>query len=139
LLSKKITQAKIQQPKGILLKLDFEKAYERVKWDFLEVLWLKGFDTRIVHRISQLVSGGHTVISINGKIGPFFHNKRGVRKGDPLSQQTWCPQGRSSLASPLQLFSGGALCHLVVGLLGWPPSRRGSTSYPSICNMLTIC
>jgi hypothetical protein len=67
------------------LKLDFEKAYDRVKWDFLEVLWLKGFDTRIVHRISQLVSGGHTVISINGEIGPFFRNKRGVRQGDPLS------------------------------------------------------
>jgi hypothetical protein len=70
---------------GILLKLDFEKAYDRVNWDFLfEVLRLKGFDAGIVHRISQLVSGGQMTISIKGEIGPYFRNKQGVRQGDPL-------------------------------------------------------
>ncbi|KAK1645894.1 hypothetical protein QYE76_063699 [Lolium multiflorum] len=71
---------------GVLLKLDFEKAYDRVNWDFLgEVLRCKGFDEGYIHRISQLVSGGQTAISINGEVGPFFRNKRGVRQGDPLS------------------------------------------------------
>jgi hypothetical protein len=71
---------------GVLLKLDFEKAYDRVNWDFLgEVLRCKGFDAGYIHRISQLVSGGQTAISINGEVGPFFRNKRGVRQGDPLS------------------------------------------------------
>ncbi|XP_051229193.1 uncharacterized protein [Lolium perenne] len=71
---------------GILLKLDFEKAYDRVNWDFLaEVLRGKGFEEGYIHRISQLVAGGQTAISINGVIGPFFRNKRGVRQGDPLS------------------------------------------------------
>jgi hypothetical protein len=71
---------------GVLLKLDFEKAYDRVNWDFLgEVLHCKGFDEGYIHRISQLVSGGQTAISINGEVGPFFRNKRGVRQGDPLS------------------------------------------------------
>ncbi|XP_071683220.1 uncharacterized protein [Lolium perenne] len=71
---------------GVLLKLDFEKAYDRVNWDFLgEVLRCKGFDAGYIHRILQLVSGGQTVISINGEVGPFFRNKRGVRQGDPLS------------------------------------------------------
>jgi hypothetical protein len=71
---------------GILLKLDFEKAYDMVNWDFLtEVLRRKGFDVGSIHRIAQLVMGGQTAISINGEVGPFFRNKRGVRQGDPLS------------------------------------------------------
>jgi hypothetical protein len=51
----------------------------------VEVLRAKGFDAGAIHRISQLVSGGQTAISINGEVGPFFRNKRGVRQGDPLS------------------------------------------------------
>jgi hypothetical protein len=70
----------------VLLKLDFEKAYDRVSWDFLrEVLLRKGFELAFVHRIMQLVSGGQTAISINGEVCPYFRNKRGVRQGDPLS------------------------------------------------------
>jgi hypothetical protein len=77
---------KTKKLSGILLKLDFEKAYDRVNWDFLfEVLRCKGFDPGVVHRLSQLVTGGQTAISINGEIWPFFRNKRGVRQGDPLS------------------------------------------------------
>jgi hypothetical protein len=33
----------------------------------------------------HLVSGGQTTICINGEVGPFFRNKRGVRQGDPIS------------------------------------------------------
>ncbi|XP_047051186.1 ABC transporter G family member 41-like [Lolium rigidum] len=71
---------------GLLLKLDFEKAYDRVNWDFLrEILQRKGFSDMNVHRLMQLVMGGQTAINVNGEVGPFFHNARGVRQGDPLS------------------------------------------------------
>jgi hypothetical protein len=81
-----IHEIKSKKLGGILLKLDFEKASDLVNWDFLaEVLRGKGFEEGNIHRISQLVAGGQTAISINGVIGPFFRNKRGVRQGDPLS------------------------------------------------------
>jgi hypothetical protein len=71
---------------GLLIKLDFEKAYDRVNWDFLrEVLVCKGFSAMLVYRLMQLVMGGQTAINVNGEIGPFFRNARGVRQGDPLS------------------------------------------------------
>jgi hypothetical protein len=81
-----VHELKVKKLGGILLKLDFEKAYDRVNWDFLaEVLHRKGFYIGFVHKISQLVAGGQTAIAINGKVGPFFRNKHGVHQGDPLS------------------------------------------------------
>jgi hypothetical protein len=72
--------------RAVILKLDFEKAYDRVSWAFLRtVLSRKGFEGGNVHRLMQLVTGAQTAIAINGEIGPFFHNKRGVRQGDPIS------------------------------------------------------
>ena len=71
---------------AILLKLDFEKAYDRVNWDFLrQILLTRGFSPVWVHRIMQLVSGGQTAVSVNGEVGHFFRNKRGLRQGDPIS------------------------------------------------------
>jgi hypothetical protein len=93
-----VHEVKAKREACILLKLDFEKAYDRVNWDFLkEVLRCKGFDSGAVNRIMQLVSGGQTTISINGEVGPFFRNKRGVRQGDPLSPPSLQFHGRSPL------------------------------------------
>jgi hypothetical protein len=33
----------------------------------------------------QIVTGAQTAIAINGEIGPFFRNKRGVCQGNPIS------------------------------------------------------
>jgi hypothetical protein len=79
-------ELRVKKLKGLLLKLDFEKAYDRVNWEFLrEVLLRMGFSAGMVHRLMQLVSGGQTAINVNGEVGQYFRNARGVRQGDPLS------------------------------------------------------
>ena len=68
-----------------ILKIDFEKAYDRVRWEFLkEVLREKGFDPLWISWMRQLVRGGPATVNINGQIGSYFRNKRGVHQGDPI-------------------------------------------------------
>ena len=71
---------------GIILKLDFEKAYDRVSWSFLEeVLIKKGFSERWVSWMLKVVKGGRVAVNLNGERGQFFRSFKGLRQGDPLS------------------------------------------------------
>lgn len=71
---------------GIIFKLDFEKAYDRVQWSFLfEVLQRKGFNEKWVQWIKMATVEGRVAININGEVKDFFKTYRGVRQGDPLS------------------------------------------------------
>ena len=53
-----IHELKSKNLPAVLLKLDFEEAYDRVSWPFLrEVLLRKGFSGAFMHRMMQLVCG----------------------------------------------------------------------------------
>ena len=71
---------------GIILKIDFEKAYDKVKWNFLlQSLRMKGFSSKWIEWIKSFISGGSVAVNINDEVGPYFQTKKGVRQGDPLS------------------------------------------------------
>jgi hypothetical protein len=71
---------------GVLFKIDFEKAYDKVKWPFLQqVLRLKGFDSLWCERIKHYVERGTVGIRVNDDIGHNFQTRKGLRQGDPLS------------------------------------------------------
>jgi hypothetical protein len=76
---------KSQEP-GIVLKLDYEKAYDRVSWQFLlDMLKDINFDPLGIGWIKQIVVGGSVAIIVNGEESPYFKTGKGLRQGDPLS------------------------------------------------------
>ncbi|KAL3676950.1 hypothetical protein R1sor_026898 [Riccia sorocarpa] len=71
---------------GLFLSLDQEKAYDRVRWDFLwQVLQRLGFSAMCISRLKALQAGAETRILLNGNLLPAFQVERGVRQGCPLS------------------------------------------------------
>jgi hypothetical protein len=58
---------------GVILKLDFEKAYDKVKWSFLEhMLRMKGFSSEWRALINYLVSTGSVEICVNNDTSRYF-------------------------------------------------------------------
>jgi len=71
---------------GVILKLDFEKAYDKVNWSFLQqTLRMKGFTEKWCKWIESFVSKGSVGIKVNDDVGRFFQTKKGLRQGAPLS------------------------------------------------------
>jgi hypothetical protein len=71
---------------GVLFKIDFEKAYDKVKWPFLQqVLRMKGFDNIWCDCIRSFVERGSVGIKVNDDVGHNFQTRKGLRQGDPLS------------------------------------------------------
>jgi len=70
----------------VVLKLDYEKAYDRVSWSFLEdMLVSRDFDEKWVMWVMKLVRGGSLCIRINEENSSYFKPGKGLRQGDPLT------------------------------------------------------
>jgi len=77
---------KKKKKQGVLLKLDFQKAYDTIDWGALDlVLAVMGFGTKWRRWIKTCVTSASMSILINGKPSKPFKMGRGLRQGDPLS------------------------------------------------------
>ncbi|XP_071700548.1 uncharacterized protein [Rutidosis leptorrhynchoides] len=71
---------------GLIFKVDFEKAFDSINWDYLlEVMKCMGFGTKWCKWISSCLKSATISILINGSPTSEFNLKRSVRQGDPLS------------------------------------------------------
>eukprot|EP00267_Zea_mays_P028107 XP_008657698.1 uncharacterized protein LOC103637241 [Zea mays] len=75
-----------RQQDGVVFKIDFEKAYDKVKWPFVrQTLRMKGFDDKWCTWVDAIMKKGHVAVKVNNYTGNTFETKKGLRQGDPLS------------------------------------------------------
>ncbi|XP_074267339.1 uncharacterized protein LOC141590668 [Silene latifolia] len=81
------TMKKKRGNKGLMaIKIDLEKAYDRLKWDFIrDTLLDMHFPTLMVDTVMECVTSATMQILWNGEPSEKFKPTRGVRQGDPLS------------------------------------------------------
>jgi hypothetical protein len=67
-----------EKEKGLVLKLDYEKAYDRVDWEFLEeMMSSRGFGSKWIRWVMRLVKGGSVSVRINDENNPYFNLNMG--------------------------------------------------------------
>ncbi|GJS88192.1 RNA-directed DNA polymerase, eukaryota, reverse transcriptase zinc-binding domain protein [Tanacetum coccineum] len=72
--------------KLLLLKVDFEKAFDSVNWSFLlDIMSQMGFSPKWCKWILACLSSASILVHINGSTTKEFTMERGLRQGDPLS------------------------------------------------------
>ena len=71
---------------GILMLIDFEKAFDTVRWKFIDKT-LKAFNFGASYRawVKILYNNIQSAVLNNGHLTSFFYPERGVRQGCPLS------------------------------------------------------
>ena len=79
-------ESKKQNLPGLLLSIDFEKAFNTVSWKFImKVLDYFNFGNSIKSWVGLFQKGSETFILQNGFMSNFFSLRRGCRQGDPIS------------------------------------------------------
>ena len=75
-----------EQIPGLLLQIDFSKAFDSVSWKFIQSsLEFFNFGPDIKRWVRTFYNKANSCISVNGQYSTWFNIERGVRQGDPCS------------------------------------------------------
>lgn len=81
-----IQWCKTKKKQSLLFKVDFEKAYDSVRWDFLDDILKKfGFGEKWCKWIQSCLRSSRGSIIVNGSPTKEFQFYKGLKQGDPLS------------------------------------------------------
>lgn len=81
-----IHSLKNSKTKGMLVKLDLAKAYDKKNWGYLQkILKASGFDEIWISWVMSMVTTLVLSIFLNRSPAKAFNATRGLRQGDPLS------------------------------------------------------
>ena len=71
---------------AVLLSIDFEKAFDKLDWDFLwKCMAFFEIPENIINWVKTLYAGANSCVTNNGHMSNYFLMGRGVRQGCPLS------------------------------------------------------
>ncbi|GJR02333.1 RNA-directed DNA polymerase, eukaryota [Tanacetum coccineum] len=81
-----LARCKAKKQQAMIFKVDFAKAYDSIRWDFLDdVLTSFGFGSTWRTWIRGSLSSGRASILVNGSPTSEFQFFRGLKQGDPLA------------------------------------------------------
>ncbi|GKD03691.1 RNA-directed DNA polymerase, eukaryota [Tanacetum coccineum] len=86
ILNELIHLCKAKKKQSLIFKVDFEKAFDSVRWDFLnDILKKFGFGPRWRDWIQSCLKSSRGSILVNGSPTSEFQFYKGLKQGDPLS------------------------------------------------------
>nr|GEX02625.1 RNA-directed DNA polymerase, eukaryota [Tanacetum cinerariifolium] len=81
-----LARCRIKKHSAMIFKVDFAKAYDSIRWDFLDdILTSFGFRSKWRCWIRGSLSSGKASILVNGSPSDEFQFYRGLKQGDPLA------------------------------------------------------
>ncbi|PPQ71498.1 hypothetical protein CVT26_011265, partial [Gymnopilus dilepis] len=81
-----INRCEAEDDNGVIVCLDQEKAYDKIRHDFIwKTLEKLNFPQHFIRTVQSLYGNGTTCVILNGMISDIYKVIRGVRQGDPLS------------------------------------------------------
>ncbi|GJX02450.1 putative RNA-directed DNA polymerase, eukaryota, reverse transcriptase zinc-binding domain protein [Tanacetum coccineum] len=103
---------------GLIFKIDFEKAYDCVNWDYIrDVMMQIGFGLKWCNWVDACLRSASISILVNGSPTGEFRMTRGIRQGDPLSPFLFLIVAEGINVATKEAISNGVLKGVSVGRL----------------------